>query len=306
MNYAKIIADAWNVASENRKIVWFAFVPSFVTVVVFVIEIIWQYFLISESLGIYKSGFVFGKIGDIISLISDKNLLGISIFFVVFVLIFTFLTPPWIEATMILSTHHHIKSPEKRFSLRKKVIEGFNHFFQLFKLHSALSPFSVLSVTFLGLTLFRYLKGELFSEILLPTLIIYGIICLFLSFFFHLAPYFIIHDDQNFGQAIRSSISLSFMYFGSVFGLSILMLLVNIRVILNVLVVLGIPVLAASLTTYFAGSDYLNIIYILAGILGVGLIGLSSYLTGILEVFSVAFWNQAYFMLKAKDEETEL
>lgn len=304
MKYTRIIADAWQLTTDNKKLVWFAFVPSFIGVLVFMIEVAWQYFVISEEFGGVQKGFVFEKIGDIFHIAQEYNLLSIGIFLTIFVLIFYFVLPAWIQSSLILGVQHRYKFPEKRLSLRQKIVEGFDHFFELFELRAILSPFDLGSIAFFGLTMFRYYHGDVFN-FFLPILIGYGIFSLFAAMFVLFSPYFIVEEGVPFIRSIRRSIGLVFLHFGRTMGLAMLMILINVRVVVNVLVVFGVPALIFGIATYFTDNWWQGFFVILGSLVGVGLIGLAAYLSAILEVFSVAFWQRAFTQLRAEQKELE-
>lgn len=302
MKYTRVIADAWQLTIENKKLVWFTFVPSFIGVVVFIAEILWQYFFLSEEFGRVEQGYVFEKIGQIFSVLTENSLLGVGIFFLLFVLLFYFLLPAWIEATLIMGVKHRYDHPEKKFSLRQKIIEGFDYFFEIFEIRAATSPFELTTIAFFTLTFYRYYHGDVFN-FMLPLIIGYGIVALFISVLLTFSPYYAVLEDKKFSPSIRKSISLVFLNIGDTIGLYLLMLLINVRVIVNVVVIFGVPALIFGVATYFTGSGWQNFFVILGTLVGIVMISLSAYLNAILEVFAVAFWTKAFEKLRAKQDE---
>jgi hypothetical protein len=306
MNYGTVIRDAWELTTSTKKLTWFAFVPSFVAVIVFVVEIAWQYSLFSEEFGWAEHGATFDKIGNIWHTLADKDLLGWSIFLVCFVILVAFVFPAWVQSTLILSMRQKFTYPEKRLSLRQKFIEGFSYFFRLFEYHAVLVPFQFMTIIFYGITFYRYYHGDLFSSIFLPGLIVYSIISMFINLFFAYTPFYVVCEDHSFGESVKKSIGLVFLNFGTTLGLILLMFLVNIRVVINVLVVIGVPLGILGAASYFATSAWFGIAVALAVIAGLGLLALTAYLTAVLEVFSIGFWERGFTALRAEQNELKM
>lgn len=305
MKYAKVLHDAWNFASNNRKIVWFAFLPSFVTVLIFVAESAWQGFFMFEEFGRLKHGTVFGGIGNFLEFISAHSLWGWFIFLLFIIFLFSFVFPSLIQSAIILSIRQKFIDQEKRISLRQKTIDGTNYFFKMFEFHAITSPFSFLTIVFYFLAFYRYTHGDT-SNIIFSLIIIFTIIAAFVNLFLAYTPFYIVCEKENLGPAMKKSIGLVFLNFGKTVGLILLMLLVNLRVIINVIVVFGVPSGIIYLTTLFAKSDWLFTISIAGGIIGgILALGLAAYLTAILEVFSLGFWERAFTKLRQEQRKLE-
>jgi hypothetical protein len=306
MNYGHVIRDAWDLTTTTKKLTWFAFVPSFVAVLVFVVEIAWQYSLFSEEFGWAEHGATFGRIGHIWGALADKGLIGWSIFLIFFVIIVAFVFPAWVQSTLILSMRQKFTYPERKLSLRQKFIEGFHYFFRLFEYHAVLIPFQFMTILFYGITFYRYYHGDLFTGIFLPALIIYSILSMFINLFFAYTPFYVVCENHSFGESVKKSIGLVFLNFGTTLGLILLMFLVNIRVIVNVLVVIGVPLGILAAASYFASSSWFGIAVGLAVIVGIGVLALAAYLTAILEVFSVGFWERGFTVLRTEQDKLRM
>jgi hypothetical protein len=305
MKYTKVLHDAWNFASENKKMVWFAFLPSFVTVLIFVAESSWQGFFMFEEFGKIEHGTVFNKIGSFIDFISIHHLWIWFIFLLFVIFLFSFVFPAWIQSTIILSIRQKFTAPEKKLSLRQKTIEGSNYFFKMFEFHAIISPFSFLTIIFYFLAFYRYTHGDT-SHFFFTILIILAIIAVFVNLFFAYAPFFIVCEKESVSTSLKKSIGLVFLNFGKTVGLILLMLLVNLRVIINVLVVFGVPIGIIYLTSLFTKSDWLFTVSVIGGIIGgIVMLGLAAYLTAILEVFSLGFWERAFTTLRQEQKKLE-
>ncbi|MCF7846773.1 MAG: hypothetical protein K9M51_01780 [Candidatus Gracilibacteria bacterium] len=300
MRYAKLIADAWELTISNKKLTWFVFVPAIAGVLFFVTEVAWQYSLWAEEFGWVEHGFTYGTIGEVFSRLSQWGILGWAIVVIVLVILIHMVLPAWIQSTLILSVRQKATEPEKRLSLRQKIIEGFEYFFRLFEYHAVLAPFQFMTILFYAVTFYRYFHGDLYDNVFGPSLVVYGIISIFMGLFFVYTPFFMVCEDEGFRPAVRKSIGLGFLFFGRTAVLFLLMFLVNIRVIINVLVVLGVPIGMLALGSYFASSQWQLLAIIGGALVGLILFALAAYLTSILEVFSMAFWERGFSRLRAE------
>lgn len=303
MKYADVIAEAWELVTSTKKLTWFAFVPAFAAILFFVGEMAWQYFLIAEEFGWQEHGKLYQGIGQGIGMITDRGMLGWAIALTIFVLLMVYALPSWIQASLILSVRQRYKKPEGRFSMRQKIIDGADYFFRLVEYHAALSPFELMSITFYALTFYRYFHGELFSRILWPAIVAYTLLSILIGVFTVFAPYYVVHEDASFRKAISRSAGLVFLNFWQTLGLFLLMLLVNVRVIINAVLVIGIPVGLVALGAHFAGSQWQWLMIGGGVFLGMILLALASYLTALLEVFSVAYWEKAFEELRAEQDK---
>ncbi len=305
MKYSKVLHDAWDFASNNKKLVWFAFLPSFVTVLIFVAESSWQGFMLMEEFGKIHHGSVYKGIGNFFEFLSNHHLWTWFILLLFVIFLFAFVFPALIQAGIILSIRQKFTTPDKRISLRQKIIEGGSYFFKMFEFHAIMSPFSFLSIIFYFLAFYRYSHGDT-SNFLFTVMTIIALIAIPVNLFFAYTPFYLVCEKEDLGPAMRKSIGLVFLNLGKTIGLIMLMLLVNLRVIINVLVVFGVPAGIIYITTLFTKSDWLYTLSITGGILG-GILALwlAAYLTAILEVFSLGFWERAFTQLRKEQQKLE-
>lgn len=303
MKYADVIAEAWEVVTSTKKLTWFAFVPAFAAIIAFMGELIWQYSLFAEEFGRQEHGEFYHEVGEVLRAITESGMLGWVITGVGLLLIVVFALPSWVQSTLILSVRQRFRNPEGRFSVRQKIIDGADYFFRLVEYHAALSPFELLSIAFYALTFYRYFHGDLFSKILWPAILVYMIIAILIGVFTVFAPYYVVHEDASFRKAISRSIGLVFLHFWQTLGLFLLMLLVNVRVIINAVLVIGIPMGLVALGAHFAGSQWQWLMVSGAVLFGLILLALASYLTALLEVFAVAYWEKAFVIMREDQEK---
>lgn len=303
MRYSQIMHDAWELTVQRPKLKWFVFVPSFAAVLFFGAQVAWQVYTYALEFR-FKELSVFDGLESFYGFLENNGLLGWAIALTVFVVIFHFAFAAWVFSTQTLSIRSHFENPEKPLRLRQKMIEGFYYFFKIFRLNAILSPFQLISVLFMTATLFRFFHGTIFHS-LYPIMIGYGIVAFIVSLFTIYAPYFILFEGMKVKPAIVKSIGLCFIHIERTIGLMLLMFLVNLRIIVNVVVVLGIPVLILSLVSYFATSALFGLAVLGALLIGIGIAALAAYLTALVEVFSTAVWERAYQNLRHEQRQHE-
>ena len=301
LRYSQIISRSWELTAETPRLKWFAFFPAFAAVIVFVVEIAWQAYL-------YWSEFGWGKdnsyvlLKETYSVLCDYHLIWWVIFMTIFVLIFTFVLPPLIFSTMVLSVRQRAEHPEISLNLRQKIIEGARHFFPIFEFNALMAPFGFLTIVFFTLSMYRYYHGTIFN-LLVPFIIIQSILAFLLNLFFFFAPYFIICEEVSVTQSLKKSIALVFLHLEKTIGIILLIFLINLRVIINVIVVLGVPVGVLATLSYFATSQYLTLAVILAVGIAALVLGLTAYMTAILDVFTTSVWERSYAYLQQASDE---
>jgi hypothetical protein len=268
----------------------------------FIAEVAWQYSMAGEEFGWIEEGRTYQVIGESVSAVSHSGMTWLVITLIAIGALLLFVLEPWVHATLLLSVRQKFDQPERRLSLRKQLFDGHAHFVQLLEYHALLAPFSMVSLILYTASFFRYTHGgDTFYSVFLPFLIIMGGLSIFTHFFFIFMPFFLVCEKEEFFKAMTRSVGLVFLHFGKTVSLFLVMILVNLRVIVNALVVIGVPVGLISLATYFAASAYYSLFLIFAGLASLVLIAGAGYLTSILEVFAVSFWYRAFQVFRAAD-----
>ncbi len=297
MRYAEIIHDSWDLTISNSKLKWLVFVPSFVAVLIFVLEVAWQMYLYWGEF-VTDSEFSIKSLQNVFRFLMENNLLGWVIFGTIFILFFAFVVPSWVHAAIILGVKQKLNYPEKYCSIREKMIKAYDYFFKLFELHAIAGIFSLWSLALFVATFYRIFHDSFF-KLIWPILILYAICASIVTIFMSFAAYFIVCEDEPLGSSISKSIGLVFLNFGRTMAIILLMFLVNLRVLINVIVVLLVPIGLFAAFTYFNNS----LMLILSIILGLGLMGFTAYLTAILEVFSTAVWTESFLQMREDQKE---
>lgn len=297
MRYAKIIQESWELTAENAKLKWLVFVPSFVGVLVFVLEVAWQMYLYWGEF-VTDHEFSFESVQSVFNFLVDNHLLGWMIFSIIFIIFFAFVIPSWVSGALILGVKQKLKHPEKYCSVREKMITAYDYFFRLFELHAIAGIFSLWSVALFVATFYRIFHDSFF-QLVWPLFLLYSIVSAIVTIFLSFSAYFIVCEDEGIGTAIKRSVGLVFLNFGRTMSIIFLMFLVNFRVIINVVIVLMVPLALFAAFSYFTSSLILTLFVIL----GIALLAFTAYLTAILEVFTTAVWTESFLQMRAAEKK---
>ena len=124
----------------------------------------------------------------------------------------------------------------------------------------------------------------------------YIVACFLMNWFFSFVPYFIVLKQKSFFQSMKLSSGLVWKNLIPTLNILLLMFLVNLRILVNVIVVFGVPIGIFAATSLFANAS-VWILSILAGIL---VIGLTSYIAALVSVFQAAVWYHVFHLLHAQ------
>lgn len=300
MPYAHIIARAWKIAAENPKIKWFIWFPAFMAVLIFTGKIGWQIYAYASEFGLIETEFDLNTATSLIGFLTENNLWGWTLVLSALVLLFYFLIPAWIDSVLILVLKQKLEQPEKYLSIRQKIISSGEYFFKMFELHGALALFSPLSVLFFASFIYRSFEGGL-ESLLIPIVMTYFAICLVINLFTSYAEYYLICDDESVSMAMRKSASLVFMNLTQTIAVMLLLSLINVRILINIIVVLGVPIALIAAITVFSNLA----IIVIAVILGILVVALAAYISALIEIFARSVWIQTFENAKARLAQLE-
>lgn len=296
MRYGEVIKDSWNLTVENPRIKWLVLIPSFFAVLIFTIEIAWQAYLYADKYDLMDITATEGY-GLLLNYIFENGLIGISIVGVLLIALFMFVVPLWVQGTLILSVRHKLLSPEVPFMLRTKMLKGFEYFFPFFKFEAATSIFSLLSITFFSLSIHRYFES--LFDFIWPVILVYALIAMVVNLFLSFAPFYIVIENMSTTAAIKKSAKLVFTHLGQTVTITLLMFLVNMRLLFNALLILGVPIAVMAAFTIFNDSTatILSVVVVFVAV------ALAAYLAAIMVVFMTTVWCTAFEVLRVEHEE---
>lgn len=303
MNVRDIVRKAWQITQVHlKKLIWYGFTPSFFTVIVSSVYLTYQY-------NAFKHSVLFGselEPGEYVGLAKGAWGLasahsGISITLVIVgILVFIgyTLTPPIFNGTLISA----LMKIRKYESIEGSVEVGVRRFFPMFEFAVLTGSFSITTLFTESSFVLRW-WGESIFFLVLPFLLFIAMAGLVVSFLFTYAEYFIVLHDHGITKSISESTILVISNLKKTFLVFVLMLLIGVRIILNVLLVLLIPMMVVFLTSYLATIFLSTFGLVFIGIAGLVILIVSSYLLGLFHIFATAVWVLTFAELTEKKEE---
>lgn len=299
MDYRAIMASGWRSANQCDRLKWLIFIPSFVAVFIFVVELIWQSYLYLGEFGMIEQTLTIEKVSEILGFLVSNNMIGWFIFGIIFLILFIFIVPSWLQGVLITTLHQRAEHPEKKCLMRDNILKGFDYFFPLFELHAIKSLFSAWSIALFVATFYRYFHDSWFI-FLKPIFVLYFIFAVIFTIFLAFAPYFIVCRGSTVSVGIRKSVGMVFRNFRSTLTMFFLMFLVGLRVVLNVVLILGIPIFVLAAFSFWTVS----VAVVASIVFSFFVLCLVAYLAAILETFSRAFWVHGFLELEENEKHS--
>jgi hypothetical protein len=173
---------------------------------------------------------------------------------------------------------------------------GFLSFLPLLEYRLFVQTFSIVSCFSLFATTIRNFGWEVLN-FMIPLSIFVLIVALILALFFTYTEFYIVIDDNGVFTAISKSIRLVIQNLEETLLLTILMLIIGVRIIIQLLFVLLIPVIALGAVYLLTAANLPNLGILMGVILGVGGLMVASYLNGIIHVFAMTVWTFTFLKL---------
>lgn len=303
MDYKAVISDSWKYTQEHKKLIrWFGFVPALFTTTVGIGTLLYQFFSFKES-------FLFGNedgsfAGSVVKFIWEfiQAHLSWTMPFVIMAVAFGiiyFLLPTLCEAAAIQVIARH-KNGQKA-GLSDGIRHGAMSFLALIEYHALVKTFSFMFILFEMSFVVRNLGLDLFL-LLLPVFGLFMVFGLVLTLLFTYADFYIVIDREGVFAAMKKSARLVIMHWKHTFLITILMLIIGVRIILQVVLVFLVPFLIILVTGYLSVILAPAASILIGG--GLGLIGLviAAYLNGVVDIFSYAVWTYTFLELSSEKE----
>lgn len=303
MNYKKLIAEAWeSTQSEKGLIWWYGFIPSILTTTFGFFYFAYQFMAFKkshlfdnaeESFMTQLFKYFFSFFGNHFSLIIPAVLI-FGIFTIVYLLYPTLARSAAVQS---IARKRNGQSSGPGIGLKY----GISSFLPLFEYHLIIKTFSFFAILIEIAFALRNLPLALF-EILLPVLILVLIIGLALTLFLTFTDFFIIIDKKNIFDSMKESTRIVFMNWKQTLLISILMLIIGIRIVIQAIMVFIIPMLIMAATAYMTTVIVPGISITLGIISGVLVLLIAAYLNGIVDIFSYTVWTYSFLDLTSQEE----
>lgn len=158
--------------------------------------------------------------------------------------------------------------------------------------------FNALSLSF-GMFTFVITVARLFMLNIMDNIffiiltIIWLIVVLLATFLWPYLKYAIVLEDKPLYASMKRSINLSFTHFTTTVRFAILELFLLIRFIINIIIIIGVPVLIIYIGTLFNIQHY-DWFYTVLYIVAAALILLTAYINAIIEALFTTYWYKLY------------
>jgi hypothetical protein len=293
----EIIAQAWAITTTERPLKRWGFVGSFFRLLLDIKLIAYQlYFLYAFVI----AGRPVGLFDDVIW-IYDHLPFGLFI-----TIVTTFLVLLFIEFLLPSFTDGAIIGLGAKSHNKEKVNGGFvlamYNFFPIFAVHE-LFVFSGVNLLITALSiLLRYGSG-LQGFLIVVTLLLWSFSSI-LKFFSSFAEPAIVIEKAGIFLAIGKSMKLVISYLWHVIFLVLLMLIISIRIFINTVIAILIPVIVFGIGLVLTYVFTPAISYTIASIIGLVLIFITAYFFTYLHVFKQTVWT-ILFMELIKEKELD-
>lgn len=303
MDYRQVIAQSWRSTQSSKSvIIWFGFVPALFTTTFGVGYMAYQFFSFKKSYLFDDSEESF--IHDVIAYGWDfmKDHVNWTVPLIIFAIIFAisyFVLPTLAKASAIQAIARQRNGQATGVGIGLRY--GIMSFLKLIEYHLLIKTFSFFSILTEISFVLRNLGLSLFG-VLLPFFILFAFLSLLLTLLFTYSDLFIVIDDDGVFESMKKSAKLVIMNWKHTFLISLLMLMIGVRIIIQALLVFLIPAVIILIAGLLATVTLPITGIIVGGVLGaIGLI-LASYLNGIVDVFSYTVWTLTFLELSSERE----
>jgi len=187
--------------------------------------------------------------------------------------------------------------------IRHGIRYGLLSFLPLLEYRLLLGTFSVTSAfSIVGISA-RTFGWESFN-VLLPIFGVAVIIGFILTLFFTYTEFFIVIDDKKVFESISKSSVLVVTHLEQTIFLTILMVIIGVRIIVQILFVFLIPGLITFIIYGFTAINLPDVAAIIGTTVGILGLLLASYLNGVIHVFAMSVWTFTFLELTHEELPT--
>jgi hypothetical protein len=305
MNYRTIIADSWEYTQKNKSLIfWLGFVPAILTTPVAVAFLAFQFFSFKQST-LYDpnydgSSFASDLYGYIWGFLSSHGSWAVPLIIVTVILLISFLLLPTLAQAAAIQKIARNRNGQKA-TVGTGIKFGIFSFLALLEYHLLIKTFSFFSILMEMSFTARNLGVGIF-KILLPFFVLFLLIGLLLTLLLVYADFFIVIDGDGVFKSMKKSIKLVISSWKHTFLITMLLLLIGARIVIQVVIIFMIPALIAVIVGYLATVALPIITIIVAIILGTAGLLLAAYLNGIVDIFVYTVWTFTFLELTSEKE----
>lgn len=303
MNYREIVAEAWEFTQENKKLaIWYGAVPAFFSTGVGIGYIIYQYFsfLASKLFQNWPHSFSVVFLTDAFDILQRNRGFIFPLIIVAIIVAFGYFVVPVLCQGALIQMIARRKNGQ--FVPGKKGLTyGMLSFLPLFEYNAMIQTFGVTSIFSTLAFAMRNLGWGILGTVV-PLFVFVLVAALILAIFLTYTEFYIVIDSEGVFSSIAKSFNLVVKHAEETLLLTILMLIISLRIILQMFFVLLIPAAALGVVYLLAAANLPNLGLALGG--GIALVGLlgAAYLNGIIHTFAVAVWTFTFLRLTSEIE----
>ncbi|MBI5412113.1 hypothetical protein HZA43_02955 [Candidatus Peregrinibacteria bacterium] len=300
MDTRNTVRKAWQITQVYlKKLIWYGAVPSFFSILVSSAYLAYQYnaFQHSKLLNPEENSNILGTIQTLFDLIKQYPALSVSLVITAVIVFLCYTLLPPIFNGILIAAITRINDYQE---LEGVTEIGVRRFFPMFEFRLMMGSFSVITLFTESSFVLRW-WGESIFFVILPFLLFVSFVGFILSILFTYSDFYIVLHNKPLIKSISGSCVLVLANLRHTLLISILVVLIGIRAILNVLLVLMIPMLIVVLTSYFATIQLAVVGIILSVIIGLSLSILAAYLLGLFHVFTTTVWVLTFKQLVEKN-----
>lgn len=292
MKYKERIYEAWQFTQNNKKmIIWYGFLPAILTTLVGILYVLYQImaFKASPLFDDDPQSFLYVLVTTILNFVRNNFSLTLPLIIITLVLLIVYLLLPTLLNAAMIQVISRRKNGQK-VSLPEGIKFGMLRFLPLFEYSLIVRTFSFISISAEAAFILRNLGPDVFQT-LLPLLLIIAVVALFLHIFLTFTEYYIVIDEEKVISSIAKSCTLVILNLQQTIMLVILMLIIGIRILIQIVLVIIIPLLLVTGFAYFASVSLPDYAFIILGGLSFIFLLFAAYLAAIVSVFSTAVWT---------------
>lgn len=303
MDYKKIIAESWEFTQSNKKLIrWLGFFPALFTTTFGVGYMTYQFFAFRSSY-IFSDGedhFLFDVLGTIWDFVTSHVSLTMPLVIVTVILAIIYLLFPTLAKAAAIQVISRKRNGQDA-SVGTGIRYGIMTYLPLLEYHLLIKTFTVFSILTEMSFVVRNL-GPVIFKLLLPVFILAFIVGVILTLLFTYADFYIVIDQKGVIESMKASAKLVITNWMHTFLITLLMIIIGVRVIIQAFLVFLIPILIIVVSGYIATVTLPVTSIVIGGVAGAVALVVASYITGVVDVFAYAVWTFTFLEFTSQKE----
>jgi hypothetical protein len=306
MQYRAIISEAWSLTQSNKRLIWaFAFVPAILSTLVGVVyagyqvAAFWTSPYINPDISEDKHALRF-----IATIVLDllRAMPGLTVLLLVIcaIVVLAYLMVPVFTQGALIQTLARLRAGQE-ISIAEGVSFGFSRFLQLFEYHLLVRTFSFFSLLTEMFFAYRNLGPTAFEFFGWIFLLVISV-GLLLTLLFTYSEYYIVIDKEGVMTSILKSCGLVMRQWHHTLFMLFLMAVIVVRLAINVLAALLLPLLVVAPLFIFTSLTLAKIGVAVGAVLALVGLYFISYFLGVFHVFTTGVWTFTFLELTAKEK----